>query len=301
MRACACVCMCVWGGRGGITSCNLLVVIPGSLAMALPIARQRTDELAPHSDPCASNVGAQNHAAYKNQKFRKSREFLHAMSKTRIACWNVRTLGSLSDQSAQLQATIDTMKKKKIELLALSETRWSGHGIVNIRSTTILYSGPSNGIHGVAIALSPSARCSWEAAGSVFHPVSEQIIRICLKCHLSYVTVVAIYAPTNPSSSTTQAAVPSDTFYDQLQSVVSDVPPRDISMPVLDLTSSPGSLSLVHMAWATAMAMVRDCLISARITSFLLPIPGLSTSPSTNPPGSVMEIIQGLVISLIAF
>ena len=34
-------------------------------------------------------------------------------------------------------------------------------------------------------------------------------------------------------------------------------------MPVSDLTSSPGGLSLVHMALATAMVMVRDCLISA--------------------------------------
>ena len=66
------------------------------------------------ADPCASNVGAQNHATYKNQKFRKSREFLHAQSKTRIACWNVRTLASLSNQSAPLLATIDTMKKKRM-------------------------------------------------------------------------------------------------------------------------------------------------------------------------------------------
>ena len=105
---------------------------------------------------------------YKNQISRESREFLHTKSKTRIACWNVRTLSSLSDHGPQLLAAIDTMKKKRIELLALSETRWSGHGIVNIRSTTILYSGPSNGVHGVAIALSPSARCSWEAAGSCY-------------------------------------------------------------------------------------------------------------------------------------
>ena len=177
--------------------------------MALPIAQQRTDGLAPHSDPCASNVGAQNHAAYKNQKSRESREFLHAKSKTRIACWNVRTLGSLSDQSAQLLATIDTMKKKRIELLALSETRWPGY--------------------------------SWEAAGSVFHPVSDRIIRIRLKCHLSYVTVVVIYAPTNPSSGTTQAAAPSDTFYDQLQSVVSDVPPRDMLLVLGDFNARVGS------------------------------------------------------------
>ena len=55
-------------------------------------------------------------------------------------------------------------------------------------------------------------------------------------------------------------------------------------MPVSVLTSSPEGLSLAHMAWATAMAMVRDCLISAQVTSFLSPIPGLSTSPSTKPP-----------------
>ena len=167
--------------------------------------------------------------------------FLHAKPKTRIACWNVRTLGSLSDQSAQLLTTIDTMKKKRIEFLALSETRWSGHGIVNIRSTTILYSGPSNGVHGVAIALSPSARCSWEATGMVFHTVSERIICIRLKCHLSYVTVVANYAPTNPSSGIAQAAALSDTFYDQLQSVVSDVPPRDMLLVLGDFNARVGS------------------------------------------------------------
>ena len=193
----------------------------------MPIARQRTDGLASHSDPCASNVGAQNHAAYKKQKSRESRVFLHAKSKTRIACWNVSTLCSLSDQSPQLLATIDRMKKKRTELLAFSESRWSGHGIVNIFSTTILYSCLSNGVHGVAIALNPSARYSWETAGSVFHPVSERIICIHPKCHLSYGTVVAIYAPTNPSSGTMQAAAPSDTFYDQLQFVVSDVPLRN--------------------------------------------------------------------------
>ena len=170
-----------------------------------------------------------------------SRDFLHTKSKTRIACWNVRTLGSLSDQSSQLLSAIETMQKKKIQLLALSETRWPGHGITVIRSTTILHCGSSSHVHGVSIALSPSARCSWEAAGSVFHPVSERIIRIRLKCHRSYVTVVAIYAPTNPSSSTTQAAAPADTFYDQLQSVVADVPPKDMLLVLGDFNARVGS------------------------------------------------------------
>ena len=73
----------------------------------------------------------------------------------------------------------------------------------------------------------------------MFHPVSEQIIRIRLKCPLSYVTVVAIYAPTNPSSSTTQAAAPSDTSYDQ--TVVSEVPPRDMLLVLGDFNVRVGS------------------------------------------------------------
>ena len=174
--------------------------------MALPITQHRTDGLVSHSDPCSSEKSVQNHAAYKNQK---SCEFIHANSKTRIACWIVRTLGSLSDRSTHLLASIDIINKK-IELLALSKTCWAGHGIIKIRSTTILHCGSCNGVHDVAIALSHSARSSWEAAGSVFHPVSERIICICLKCHLSYVTVVTVYAPTNPSSSTTPAAAPSN-------------------------------------------------------------------------------------------
>ena len=54
----------------------------------------------------------------------KSCEILHTTSNTRIACWHVCTLGSFSDQNAQLLATIDSVNNKTA-LLALSETPWS--------------------------------------------------------------------------------------------------------------------------------------------------------------------------------
>ena len=70
-------------------------------------------------------------------------------------CVCVGTFG-LSNQSVYLHNVIKTMKSKKIELLALSESRWPGHGISKIHSITILHSGTSlNHIHGVTIALSP--------------------------------------------------------------------------------------------------------------------------------------------------
>ena len=106
------------------------------------------------------------------------------------------------------------MTVKNIDLLALSESRWQSHGITQIQSCTILHSG-SDSSHTcvVAIALSPHARSSWEAAGSVFKPINDRIMYIRLKSQLSYTTVFAVYAPTNPVSSTSEANQSSEGFY----------------------------------------------------------------------------------------
>ena len=115
-----CVCVCV--GGGGITSCNLPVVIPGYLATVMLIARRGTDGLASRPVPCASS-SAQKPQASKTKKSSVSRNcdtlpLFHAKSRTRIACWNVRTLGSLSEQSAQLRAAMDTTVEKRNDLLS---------------------------------------------------------------------------------------------------------------------------------------------------------------------------------------
>ena len=222
--------------------------------MALPIARRGTVGVAPHPAPCMSSVDVQNSPASKTKKVKStfhkkppvfssgSRGFFHAKSGTRIGCWNVRSLGSLSDQSAPLCSVIDTMKTKNMDLLALSESRWPGNGVSNIRGTTILHSGTvSSHIHGVAMLLSPRAKAAWDAAGSVFQPVSERILKIRLKCHLSYMTVLSIYAPTNPSNPTSEAALPSEAFYDQLQSTLSSVPSSDMLVIMGDFNARVGS------------------------------------------------------------
>ena len=38
-----------------------------------------------------------------------------------------------------------------------------------------------------------------------------------LKCHLSYMTALSIYAPTNPSNTNSNASNISEAFYNQLQ------------------------------------------------------------------------------------
>ena len=169
--------LCVCGGGGG-QSCNLLVVIPGYWVTTLLMARHGSVGLASQSAPCSSFASDdQKLSAFKTKNTvckSKSRGFLHTKSKTRLACWNVQSVGALSTQSFKLQNVIQTMSHKNIDLLALSESRWQGHGINQIQSCTILHSGSdSSNTHGVAIVLSPHMRSSWEAAGSVFKPISD--------------------------------------------------------------------------------------------------------------------------------
>ena len=104
-------------------------------------------------------------------------DVLHARSNTNIVCWNVHRLGSLSDQCAPLQNVLATMEERNIDFLTLSESRWPGSDICNVCSRMIVHSGtPSSHVHGVAIILSPHAKSSWDAAGSIFHPISERMI-----------------------------------------------------------------------------------------------------------------------------
>ena len=95
--------------------------------------------------------------------------------------------------------------------------------------------------HGVAILLSHRARAAWEAAGSVFQPVSERSMKIRLKCHLSYMTVLSVYAPTNPSTSTSEASSASEAFYDQLQSSLTCVPSSDMLVIMGNFNTRVGS------------------------------------------------------------
>ena len=134
------------------------------------------------------------------------------------------------------------MKSKNMDLLALAESRWPGSGVSSVCDSTILHSGStSSHTHGVAVILSPHAKAAWDAAGCVFQPVSERILRLRLKCHMSYMTVVAVYAPTNPTNSTSDAVGDSEAFYDQLQSSLSSIPSSDLLVILGDFNARVGS------------------------------------------------------------
>ena len=217
------------------------MVIPGTLTAVMPMAQRRSDGPASRFAPCVPS-GSQKSLASKTKEKRKTVSLFHAKRNCRIACWNVLTLGPLSPQSLPLTSVLRTMQERNIGVLAVSESRWTGQGVTKIGSYTILHSGSSS-THGVAIILSPKAASSWETGGSVFLPVSECIIRIRMKTHLGFATIVAVYAPVNPINATSDARAPSDAFYDALHSTLSSAPSRDMTIILGDFNARVGSRS----------------------------------------------------------
>lgn len=77
----------------------------------------------------------------------------------------------------------------------------------------------------------------------MFHPdcdpVSECILRTRIKTHFGHVSIIAVYAPTNPI--TVSEAIASDEFHQQLQATLVVVPTRDMVITMGDLTARAGS------------------------------------------------------------
>lgn len=118
-------------------------------------------------------------------------------------------------------------------------------GVERIKNKTFLYSGADKDRnYGVAIALSSLAHHSWEEAGSVFHPVSERILRIQIKTHFGHASIIAVFAPTNPI--TPCEATVSDAFYNTL----AVVPMRDMVIIMGDINERVDS---DNEKWKSAM------------------------------------------------
>ena len=113
-------------------------------------------------------------------------QIFNAKSTTRIGTWNVRTLF----QSGKMDQVLREMRAYHLNILGVSEMRWSGQGCLR-SDMTVLYSG-HNEQHtdGVGIILSKVAAralVGWK-------PVNERIITARFNTKLAKVTVVQVYA-----------------------------------------------------------------------------------------------------------
>jgi exonuclease III len=158
---------------------------------------------------------------------------VNAKHRTYIGCWNTRTLYEIS-KATQLAKD---MKKYNIEVLGISESRWTGNGEIKLATgETIIYSGhqQQNAVHskGVAFLMSDKATkalIAWE-------PISKRIIKARFKSICYNITVVNVYAPTNDAEYEEKLML-----YEQLQSIINKVNKRDILILMEDMNAKIGN------------------------------------------------------------
>ncbi|CAF4394209.1 unnamed protein product, partial [Rotaria magnacalcarata] len=54
--------------------------------------------------------------------------------------------------------------------------------------------------HGAAVCLGPKASRAWRNSGSIWRSVNSRIVAVRIKCQSIPITVIAVYAPVNPSN-----------------------------------------------------------------------------------------------------
>ena len=153
---------------------------------------------------------------------------------TGLATWNIRTM---YETGKTVQAARE-MKRYKIRMLGLCETRWIQSGQLRLSSgEQLLYSGHieegAPHIEGVALMLAPEAHAAligWE-------PVSSRIItaKFTTKKKDIRLNIIQCYAPTSDAEEEKK-----DDFYQQLQAVLDRRGTKDITILMGDFNAKIG-------------------------------------------------------------
>jgi exonuclease III len=154
--------------------------------------------------------------------------------------WNVRSCFHTYKQ----QLITKQLSRYNIQVAALYETGIYHSGVKTVCDDwTMIYSGlPSQSktraAHGVAVCLNKTATAAWKNSGSEWEPVSERILRVRIHCSPINITLIAVYAPVNPSNRSMNDN--SDTFYADLQETADRVQQGDMLLIVGDLNARLG-------------------------------------------------------------
>ena len=170
----------------------------------------------------------------RKEAFDPTRSLTSPRRQLRVGLWNTRTMYE-TGKTAQV---IGEMQRYRLNILGVSEVRWTGSGrYVAPTGEIMYYSGREDGQHrqGVGIILDKEANKSlmeWE-------PVNNRIIRARLYSKFTKMTIVQCYAPTEEADDAEK-----DEFYAQLQGVLESVPKHDILLVMGDLNAKVGADNL---------------------------------------------------------
>ncbi|KAK2718178.1 hypothetical protein QYM36_005481 [Artemia franciscana] len=198
------------------------------------VAKNLLDEV---KDVLDQSVKIANFGKTRPQKSRYFKMLCHEMGSVHenlLLHIEVRLLLRTMVQLSKTEQVVNEMDNYGLDILALSEVRWTGAGSQTLKKgSTILHSGTEKKKEaGVAIMLSKSA----SRALTKWTPINERIIVARFTGRQAKLTVVACYAPTNEADDTTK-----DNFYNTLQAVAKDIPSHDLVCFVGDFNAKVGS------------------------------------------------------------
>ena len=146
------------------------------------------------------------------------------------ATWNVQTML----QPGKMMEIANEMEKFGINVLALQEIRWVGHGRIDKKDFSMFFSGPKTrtGQCGTGFIIDAQIRKSFIS----FEPINERICKIRLRSDFRNISLISAYAPTEESGEMDKA-----TFYDQLHKECEKISKYDMLMVLGDFNAKIGT------------------------------------------------------------
>ena len=161
---------------------------------------------------------------------RRARPGVNLRRALRVGAWNIL---SLSDDH-RLPHLSDELRKLRVDIVGLSETRRPGSGEISSGGYTYYWSGCSNGARLKGVTIGISSRLQSSVVGVT--PVDERIMLVRLKHTLGFMSLIAVYAPTEMSEFEEK-----EMFYAKLDSVVDQCPSRDTLVVLGDFNAVTGT------------------------------------------------------------
>ena len=137
-----------------------------------------------------------------------------------IGCWNVKSLGNPTEFNIKLLNVIETMKMKRMSVMALAEVQWVGSGLLDVNDAVVVYSGTDvkqSNQRGTGVILKNEFKEAWKK-NDVFRPINERLLQARVKIGGFGIGLIAVYATTEVDESEN-----SDNFYEKLQSTIESI------------------------------------------------------------------------------
>ena len=145
----------------------------------------------------------------------------------RFGTWNVNTLY----QAGKYDNAVEEMEGQQLDILGMSEVRWTESGKSTKKNAVLYYSGGEKHQNGVGIMI----KKKYESAVNGFWPISERVVMIRLDGKPFDIVVIQVYAPTS-----THSDGEVEEYYADIQKAIDQIKQTDILIVMGDKNAKIG-------------------------------------------------------------